>query len=1134
MYETITLTKIWDDEDGVNKRPKLQNDATGANDPLDVRLYAEDTNISSEEGADIEPDSVVDNNDNTWIYTWNNVPKTDINGDAIQYVAHENSVPEGYTASGDVTITNGEADGALTNALSDGAVTTKDLTITKTWFDEGYEENRDDFTLEVLADSTSIVKTINVTVEGASITADGDIEIAGTNSDSWTLTVKDLPVSKDGQAITYTVRETAVPEGYSAEASDGVTLDGENPTLTVTNTYSPDEWTLTYNGNGGTTDVTDEMTYTSANNKATVKAAGEGTVFAGYVFLGWSTDQRAVIDSVEDEPSADMLYTEGEELIMTGNTTLYAVWAVDANGDGTPDYDQVENVTVNVVWNDDGNRCGIRPTEIGFKLKGEVYTIDLADTTDVRVNTNDGNTMWIYTVPTVFDKNNAPGKEDLTDVSVTAKAHADTTDTDGYTVEGTTWDADSNSYTITLSHTPETTAHHVTKTWDFSGASFAVGTATIQLLANGQPAEYTNGNAIETKTFESNGSEDLTWSNLPKYEGGQLITYHAVETQVMNGTDDVTAHFNVKYDWSTPDKTTMTNTYTELRDITLLYIWDDDNNASRERPTSVTVQLYNADTDEPIGDAHTISADENGAWSTTWTDLPIYPVTTQEEGIETQANGQIPINYEARVTSYVDGAGTHKVNLGEEDNELTESNYSFDVMSFGADSVFVMSSALDDVSFTATKTWVDDNNAYGTRPASVVVNLLQDNVVYQSAELTADDNWTTTWNALPAGHTYSVAEMPVDGYTPAYADGVITNTLDDLADRNEEYTVTFVYNHTSATDKDGNAITDPVTVKYDSSYQFTASADEGYILQTPSYEGSATLVSNGNNTFTLQNIRSDITVTINAEKKNSGDGGGIIIVPPDDDDDDDTDVKPPEDLNTEDHFSYIVGYAEDYRTGEATEDESLWPVKPQNDITRAEVATIFYRLLKDEVRDKYDTAFNGFSDVNTNDWFNVTVSTLADMGIVKGYEDGSFRPNAPITRAEFAAIATRFFEKTGATYEPGTFTDVTGNEWFAGAIQDAVNLGLIGGYEDGTVRPNNNITRAEACAIVNRTLGRVPDADHLLPDDVMKTWPDNPESAWFYADMQEATNGHEYEWITEDGNKVEEWTELLDNDWTDR
>lgn len=229
----------------------------------------------------------------------------------------------------------------------------------------------------------------------------------------------------------------------------------------------------------------------------------------------------------------------------------------------------------------------------------------------------------------------------------------------------------------------------------------------------------------------------------------------------------------------------------------------------------------------------------------------------------------------------------------------------------------------------------------------------------------------------------------------------------------------------------------------------------------------------------------------------------------------------PEDLNTVDHFSYIVGY----------EDGT---VMPQKQITRAEVATIFYRLLKEDVRDENTTNVSDFSDVKSSDWYGTTVATLADMGIVKGYEDGTFRPNAPITRAEFAAIATRFFDETGATYEPGTFTDVTGDEWFAGAIMDAVNLGLIGGYEDGTVRPNNNITRAEACAIVNRTLGRVPDADHLLPEDEMKTWPDNPESAWFYADMQEATNGHEYEWITEDGNKIENWTDLLDKEWNDR
>ena len=251
----------------------------------------------------------------------------------------------------------------------------------------------------------------------------------------------------------------------------------------------------------------------------------------------------------------------------------------------------------------------------------------------------------------------------------------------------------------------------------------------------------------------------------------------------------------------------------------------------------------------------------------------------------------------------------------------------------------------------------------------------------------------------------------------------------------------------------------------------------------------------------------DVKFTATWDAENYPGGGGTTPNPPA--------------LNTEDHFSYVVGYEDGM-------------VKPENAITRAEVASIFYRLLKDDVRDANTTDVSEFSDVSASDWYGTTVATLSAMDIVRGYEDGTFRPNAPITRAEFAAIATRFFEETGAEYEPGTFDDVTGNEWFANAIADAVELGLIGGYPDGTVRPNNNITRAEACAIVNRTLGRIPHVDHLLPADEMTTWPDNNPSDWFYADMQEATNGHEYEWTTEQGQKVEEWTEILDKDWEDR
>ena len=262
----------------------------------------------------------------------------------------------------------------------------------------------------------------------------------------------------------------------------------------------------------------------------------------------------------------------------------------------------------------------------------------------------------------------------------------------------------------------------------------------------------------------------------------------------------------------------------------------------------------------------------------------------------------------------------------------------------------------------------------------------------------------------------------------------------------------------------------------------------------------------------------------------SNGGGGTPGTTPGDDDKPETPA-----LNTEDHYLYIEGYPEDYRTGEYSDDESLWPVKPQNNITRAEVATIFYRLLKDEVRDEIETTTNNFTDVNEGDWFNVTVSSLANMDVLQGYGDGTFRPNDPITRAELSAIAVRFFENFEAIYAPGTFTDVTGDEWYADAIAAAEELGILAGYPDGTVRPESNITRAETCAIVNRVLDRRPHEDHLGTVDEMRTWPDNLLGAWYYADMQEATNGHYYDWITIDGTEFEEWTEVdKDYDWTKR
>lgn len=226
-------------------------------------------------------------------------------------------------------------------------------------------------------------------------------------------------------------------------------------------------------------------------------------------------------------------------------------------------------------------------------------------------------------------------------------------------------------------------------------------------------------------------------------------------------------------------------------------------------------------------------------------------------------------------------------------------------------------------------------------------------------------------------------------------------------------------------------------------------------------------------------------------------------------------------LNRRDHYAYIIGYPDG-------------DVHPQGNITRAEVATIFFRLLRDPVRTQYWSQTNGYSDVPGNKWYNNAISTLSNMGIICGYPDGTFRPDAPITRAELTKIAAGFFSdpRVAATYD-GRFSDVHGAEWYISYLMTALEEGLIEGYPDGSFRPNRPITRAETCTIVNRTLGRKPEKDHLLPESDMINWPDNiNRNIWYYAQMQEATNSHDYRWISIGSEACEQWTaKLIERGW---
>ena len=308
---------------------------------------------------------------------------------------------------------------------------------------------------------------------------------------------------------------------------------------------------------------------------------------------------------------------------------------------------------------------------------------------------------------------------------------------------------------------------------------------------------------------------------------------------------------------------------------------------------------------------------------------------------------------------------------------------------------------------------------------------------------------------------------------------------------------------TATADEHGKiAPTGDVAVPKGESKTFTITPDSGYHIKDVLVDGKSV---GAVGTYTFENVVDNHTIHATFARKHTPTPSTPTVEIPDDD---------ALGLNTTDHFAYIVGYG----NGE---------VRPQNNITRAEVATIFFRLLTDDVRAENLTKTNRYSDVAATSWYNTAVSTLSSMGIITGYPDGTFRPNAAITRAEFAAIAARFDndgDKTAAK-----FSDIA-NHWAKDEISIAYNNGWITGYPDGTFGPQRDITRAETMTLVNRVLNRQPETeDDLLPN--MTVWTDNANpKAWYYLAVQEATNSHYYKFKT--NSKYEQWTALRETrDW---
>lgn len=214
----------------------------------------------------------------------------------------------------------------------------------------------------------------------------------------------------------------------------------------------------------------------------------------------------------------------------------------------------------------------------------------------------------------------------------------------------------------------------------------------------------------------------------------------------------------------------------------------------------------------------------------------------------------------------------------------------------------------------------------------------------------------------------------------------------------------------------------------------------------------------------------------------------------------------PPKLDADNHYDYLSGYPDG-------------TIRPENNITRAEAATIFYRLLDDESRFRFFLTANSFSDLENSHWSVNPVSTLENARVVNGYPDKSFRPDNYITRAEFAAIASRF-DKLEEADNKDQFTDIAGH-WAKPYIASSAQKGWIKGYPDGSFKPDQYITRAEAVSYINKVLNRGVDEERLLDD--VKQWPDSLQGKWYYYDILEASNHHSY---TREEEELEIWGEL--------
>ena len=869
----VTVTKVWNDNENRNGlRPQV--DST----EIEVRLYRKDDAGKTSVGT---PDVQEGTNNRTWIYTWKDVPLYDDAGNAITYVAEEMTCPANYTPSvSSVEVSNGKVYTSLFNDLDGNAYSKGYLTIEKVWVDDG---NKDGARPKIVTFYiggqieggyiTARLAKIQVTVDDDTVAAENltngenpPINVEKTTDGGFRFTIA-LPLyDASGKELLYYVDETSVAgyqstytnaegEAVSGEVGKRVHLgtEGNPAAITVTNTHSSITYTVTYNANGGTGAVPEDRNSPYIPNaEATILGNTGGLERKGYTFLGWSTVQYPVVSTtVGYEAIKGNILNAGATLTVTGNTTLYAVWAIDTNGNDRPDYDETF-VKLTFNWDDNNNQDGKRPNELSVKLEdGTTLTIGPGNVT----TSSDGNT-W-----------------------TTVEQYLSTIAANGVTVAGYQVTISDDGTTATLTYTPGTTSFTATKIWgnmdsvpdDWSGIA-----ATFVLYGNGKLVPNSQTEAAYTGAPET----PVTWTGLPEYENGQEIVYHAYEEKVSlpggDGGPNVTDHFQVSYNLTAPIPT-ITNKYLDgkTRAFTFVQEWDDSNNAAGMRPTAITVQLYDENNAE-IGVPVTITADDS--WGYTWEDLPLSKNGTDEANPQPTDYKQYyaeveEMQYNAPAGFDVDGlyipAGSVKFGNSYVNTQID---------------TLQINPAVMNRTITIQKVWAGDENVTGNRPAEVAIQLLAGGEVTDTIVLSGTGSTWTETVTVPKYQAfeeiaYSVREVePSSKYVAATtydADTdtfTVTNTLrEDIS--SDAHTITFVYVNAYATDSAGAAIAENevITVPAGGTYAFTAHANEGYILSgSATITDGATLTAAGADAYLVSNLTQNVIVTIKADKTDTG------------------------------------------------------------------------------------------------------------------------------------------------------------------------------------------------------------------------------------------------------------------------